>query len=499
MKNKLFGVLLFIETAALLLSALVAGHYHALTGETDLKAFLLSAAITGVVGLSFYLIGSRSKKKLGMKDTFLVVALSWVLFSCFGMLPFLLYGAVDNVTDAFFETMSGFTTTGSTILTNIDDMPHGILFWRSIMQWLGGLGIVVFTLAFIPSVAKGSRKMTLFAAEAPGLSVEKLAPTMQGTARILWIIYILLTGLCAICYRIGPMNTFDAICHAFTTIATGGFSTHQESIGYYHSNYLEYVCAGFMILSGINFAMYYFFVARRFDVLKKNEELKVYLCSIILLTLLFIGLFYVAPSIAGGTENQYASYPSGREDTFRTSLFHVSTMLSNTGFIGQNFNYDMWGMLFVIPTLLMLIVGGCAGSTSGGIKIIRVIVLFKFIKNALKELIHPTGMFSVKISGQTVDEFSVQRVCHFFTMFIILMVLNVIALTATGLDMGDATISFMTCFSNLGIGSGATGPTASFSDLPAASKWILSFDMLIGRLEILTIALLFTPAFWRTK
>ena len=223
MKSKLFGVLLLIEAAALLLTAAVAGYYHRVAGEADFDEFLITAALTGAVGLLLYNLGHDKHQQLQIRDTFMVVALSWVLFSLFGMLPFLLYGTVDNVTDAFFETMSGFSTTGATVLGHIDYQPHGILFWRCLMQWMGGLGVVVFTLAFIPSVAKGSKKMSLFAAEAPGLSVEKLAPTMQATSRLLWIIYIALTLLCALFYYLGPMNRFDAICHALATIATGGF------------------------------------------------------------------------------------------------------------------------------------------------------------------------------------------------------------------------------------------------------------------------------------
>lgn len=214
MKTKLFGVLLLIETAALLFTAAVAGHYHFAAGENDYLYFIQTACITGFCGLVLYFIGRRIKKTLQIKDTFLVVALAWVLFSAFGMLPFLFSDTIDNVTDAFFETMSGFTTTGATVLNNIDSLPHGILFWRSLMQWMGGLGIVVFTLAFLPSVAKGSKKMSLFAAEAPGLNVEKLAPTTQGTSRVLWLIYIILTILCATFYYIGPMGFFDSVCHA---------------------------------------------------------------------------------------------------------------------------------------------------------------------------------------------------------------------------------------------------------------------------------------------
>ena len=500
MKSRLFGVLLFIETAALLLTSMVAWYYHVHNGENDYQAFLITSAITGGVSLMLFLASSRWKTGIDDDDTFLVVSLSWILYSLFGMLPFLLSGAIDNVTDAFFETMSGFTTTGSTILKNVDSQTHGILFWRAIMQWLGGLGIVVFTLAFIPAVTKGSkRKTSLFAAEAPGMSVEKLSPSMHVTSRILWAIYIIMTILCALMYALGPMSVFDAVCHAFTTISTGGYSTHQDSIAYFQSNYIEYVSIGFMIISAINFSMFYFLVAGRWDLLRKNEEVHVYLLSIVVMTLLFIGLFMLAPHLNGVTEQQLANYPKGGKDVFKTSFFHVASMLSNTGYAAQNSNYDLWGMLFIIPTLLMQIVGGCAGSASGGIKMARVIVIFKFIKNALNELIHPTGMFSLKMSGQSVDEVTVRRVCNFLSWFMLLLVLNVLVLTWTGMGLEDASVAFLTCFSNLGMGSGATGPAASLADLPSAAKWILSADMLLGRLEIITVLLIFSRSVWVTK
>lgn len=498
MKSRLFGVLLFIETAALLLTAAVSWFFHVKCGENDYPAFLITAAITGGVGLGLYLFGRWRKKAFDNDDTFVIVSLSWILFSVFGMLPFLLSGSITNVTDAFFETISGFTTTGSTILKNVDDQTHGILFWRAIMQWLGGLGIVVFTLAFIPSVAKGSKKASLFAAEAPGLSVEKLSPSMHVTSRILWGIYIFMTVLCAFLYAMGPMSVFDAVCHAFTTISTGGYSTHQDSLAYYQSNYIEYVAVAFMFLSAINFSMFYFLAAGRWNLIFKNEEVRVYFISIIVMTLFFITLFLVAPRIDGVTEQQLASYPEGGKDLFKTSLFHVTSMLSNTGFSSQNSNYDLWGMLFVIPTLLMQIIGGCAGSASGGIKMVRIVVIVKFIKNALNELIHPTGMYSVKISGQSVDDITVRRVCNFLSWFLILFVINAFVLSWFGMSLEDASVAFLTCFSNLGIGSGATGPGASLADLPTAAKWILSVDMLLGRLEIITVLLIFFKSTWMT-
>lgn len=500
MKSKLFGVLLLIETAALLLTAAVAFHYQRVAGETDARCFVLTAALTGAVGLLLYNIGHTAKKSpLQIRDSFLVVALSWVLFSVFGMLPFLMYGTVDNVTDAFFETMSGFSTTGATILDNIDQQPHGILFWRSMMQWMGGLGVVVFTLAFIPSVAKGSKKMSLFAAEAPGLSVEKLAPTMGATSRLLWIIYIVLTLLCAIAYALGPMNRFDAVCHAFTTIATGGFSTHQASIGYFQSDYIECVCIVFMLLSGINFAMYHFLFNGRFDVIRRNEELRWYLIAILVFTLLIIGRFFFAPHFNLMTDEQLASHPQTWWERIRTSLFHVVALLSNTGFQGSNYDYDLWGRIFLIPTVLMMIVGGCAGSTSGGIKMVRVIVLFRYMKKTVYEMLHSSSVYTVKVAGQIVDDLALKRVLSFFSLFIILFMVNVVALSAMGMTMEDGAISFLTCFSNYGPGSGITGPSGTFDAIPNAAKWLLSFDMVVGRLEIFTILLLFSRSFWQTK
>ena len=500
MKSKLFGVLLLIEAAALLLTAAVAGHYHRVAGEADMDEFLIVAGLTGALGLLFYNIGNMSKQKiLQIRDTFMVVALAWVLMSVFGMLPFLMYGTVDNVTDAFFETMSGFSTTGATVLSHIDYQPHGILFWRCIMQWLGGLGVVVFTLAFIPSVAKGSKKMSLFAAEAPGLSVEKLAPTMGATSRLLWFIYIGLTILCAFCYHLGPMNKFDAVCHAMSTIATGGFSTHQASIGYFQSNYIEYVCIFFMLLSGINFAMYHFLFNGRFNVIRRNEELRWYLFAILGFSLLFIGRFYFAPHFDVISDTQLASHPDSAGERIRTSLFHVVALLSNTGFQGSNYDYDSWGRLFLIPTVAMMIVGGCAGSTSGGIKMARVIVLSKYVNKTIKELIHSSSMYSIKISGQNVDDLSLKRVLSFFSLFIIVFMLNVVVLSATGMPLEDGVVSFLTCFSNYGPGSGITGPSYNFDAIPNAAKWVLSFDMLVGRLEIFTILLLFTRSFWQAK
>lgn len=499
MRSKLFGVLLFIETAALAITAGVSFYYNSVADETDLNCFLIPAAACLVLGTVLYLLGIRKNSRpLRLKDSFQVVTFSWVVFSAFGMIPFLLYGTIDNVSDAFFETMSGFSTTGATVIENIDSQPHGILFWRSLMQWLGGLGIVVFTLAFIPSIAKGSKKMVLFAAEAPGLSVEKLSPKMQNTARSLWIIYIILTAMCAFCYWLGNMSVFDAVCHALTTVATGGFSTHQASIGYFQSSYIEYICSLFMILSGINFAIYHFAFTRRFDLVFRNEEFRCYIQMILVSVVIFFCLFQFAGNFNAVTEEQLAGMPQNWQDKLRTSLFHVATLLSNTGYQAENFNYDSWGLMFLVITFFLMITGGCAGSTSGGIKVIRIIVLYKYMKMAVKECIHPTGMYILKISKQPVETSSVRQVCIFFSLFILVFMGNMVLLSAAGLSLNDSMSAFLTCFSNFGPGSGLTGPDGTFAAVPAAAKWILSLDMLLGRLEIFTVFMLFTRNFWKS-
>ena len=340
--------------------------------------------------------------------------------------------------------------------------------------------------------------MSLFAAEAPGMSVEKLAPTMGATSRVLWMIYIALTLLCAIAYRIGPMNNFDAVCHALTTIATGGFSTHQSSIGYFQSSYLEYICTLFMLLSGINFGMYHFLVVRRFDVIKQNEELRWYIGMIVISVLLFVGLFGLL-SWTGSVDSQTEGFPQTWGERIRSSMFHVVALLSNTGFQCENYDYDLWGRLFLIPTVVLMIIGGCAGSTSGGIKMVRVIVLLKYIRKTVNEMLHSSNVYPVKVSGQTVDDLALKRVLSFFSLFVLLFMANVVMLSAAGMSFEEGAISFLTCFSNYGPGSGVTGPSGTFGNIPEFAKWLLSFDMLVGRLEIFTVLLLFTGSFWRTK
>jgi trk system potassium uptake protein TrkH len=415
------------------------------------------------------------------------------------MLPFIFTGAIDNITDAFFESMSGFTTTGATIMNNIDSQPHGILFWRSMTQWLGGLGIIVLFLAIIPAVNKSSNKTTLFAAEMSGLSVKKLHPKMAVTARHLYLIYMFLTIVCFLVYWAGPMNMYDAACHALTTLSSGGFSTHQSSIGYFNSSYIEYACVIFMIMSGINFSLYYFLSRGDVKYFLKNEELRWFLGVIIVMVAVVTALFYYAPAVSN-VATDTAAYPElPFENRFRAALFHVVTIVSSTGYQGSYYDYTLWGGLFLFPTLLLMLSGSCAGSTSGGIKVIRWMVCLKSIRNTIRQFLHPNAVFTVKVSKEVVSNDILLRTLNFLFFYVIICIVSVIILSICGCQFEESVFNVVTALSNMGPGYKSTGPATTFSDLTVTAKWVMSFLMLVGRLEIYTVLLIFTPTFWNKK
>lgn len=495
MKVRIIGLFLLFEALFMLITSLVSLYYFYKCGDGDVLAMTVSTIITAISG--FVLISAGRNKnpiKYGkqnidtfeLKDSFLIVTITWILFTLFGMLPFLLNGTVDNVTDAFFEAMAGFTTTGSTILNNIDEQPHGILFWRSITQWLGGLGIIVLFLAVMPTLNRNSNKVMMFSAEMSGIGVKKLHPKMMMTARKLLGIYIILTILCGFMYWLGPMNTFDAICHAMTTLSSGGFSTHQASIGYFNSPYIEYVASVFMFASGVNFSLYYFLFTGQGKLFKENEELKWYIGIVIVMTIVMIALFYYAPALDTVSVNE-DSFPDGLEDRFRTSLFHVSAVITSTCFQANNFDYNIWGGLFLIPTFIMMASGACAGSTSGGIKIIREVICLKSINNIFRHLLHPNALFSVKMSNEVVDDDKTRRVVNFLIVFLLLFVLGILLLIISGCSLRESMFNCISALGNSGPGIGTTGPAFSFSELSDMGKWIMSVLMLVGRLEIYTV------------
>ena len=484
----------------MLVTSLVALYYFYKCGDGDVLALTVSTIITAISGFILISAGRKSGRTrheidgFEVKDSFLIVTLTWVVFALFGMLPFLLNGTISSVTDAFFEAMSGFTTTGATVLNNIDEQPHGILFWRSIMQWLGGLGIIVLFLAVMPSLNRSSNKIMMFSAEMSGIGVKKLHPKMMMTARKLLGIYIILTILCGFMYWLGPMSTFDAICHALTTMSSGGFSTHQSSISYFNSPYIEYVASAFMFASGINFSLYYFLFTGQGKLFRENEELRWYIGMVAFMMSIFIMLFYFAPEL-NTIQTQVDSYPQGFENRFRTSLFHVTSIITSTCFQATNYDYDLWGGLFLIPTFIMMASGACAGSTSGGIKIIREVISIKSISNIFRRLLHPNALFSVKVSNEVIDDDKTRRVINFLIIFMLLYILGVLLFLVSGSNLQESMFNCISALGNSGPGTGSTGPSASFSELSDMGKWTMSFLMLIGRLEIYTVLVTFFALF----
>ena len=501
MKARIIGLFLLFEALFMLVSSLVALFYFYRCGDGDVLALTVSTIITAISGFILISAGRKNGKpnkkdidNFEVKDSFLIVTLTWIVFAIFGMLPFLLNGTVSTVTDAFFEAMSGFTTTGSTLLNNIDEQPHGILFWRSIIQWLGGLGIIVLFLAVMPSLNRSSNKIMMFSAEMSGIGVKKLHPKMMMTARKLLGIYIILTILCGFMYWLGPMSTFDAVCHALTTMSSGGFSTHQASISYFNSSYVEYVASAFMFASGINFSLYYFLFTGQGKLFRENEELRWYIGAVVIMMAIFITLFYFAPEVKT-VQTQVDSYPQGFENRFRSSLFHVTSIITSTCFQATNYDYDLWGGMFLIPTFIMMASGACAGSTSGGIKIIREVISLKSISNVFRHLLHPNALFSVKVSNEVIDDDKTRRVVNFLVIFILLYVIGVLLFIISGSNLQEAMFNCISALGNSGPGTGRTGPSASFSEVSNMGKWTMSFLMLVGRLEIYTVLVTFFALF----
>ena len=482
-------MLIIMESFFLLLSMVVA----LLNGEEAWVSFLLTALGTIAVGALCVFISRRGEqKRMRRADNFLIVSLSWIIFSIVGMVPYLCQTDMD-VASAFFETMSGFTTTGATCINEIDVLPKSLLFWRALTQWIGGLGIVVFSFALIPVYEM--KNSNIYSAEVTGLGLDKLRPKIGATARRVLLIYLILTSACAFCYWIGPMNLYDAVCHAFTTIATGGFSTHSESIAYFHSSYIEYVASLFMVVSSINFSLYYYMTIRRNRVLFQNEEVRVFLSYISIAVVIFMLLFYFAPV----PESAEDLLPKGFEETFRSALFHVSSVATSTGFSAQKFDYVAWGASFWMPTVVIMAIGSCAGSTAGGIKVIRIIICAKSAFNELIQMLHPRAVLGVRVNKQIVPDHKVRQALIFVFIYFLLVVIAMTCYSLLGADVDTALGSSISMLSNVGPATGATGPASTFANVPAPGKWLMSAYMLIGRLEIFTVLFLLMPNYWKDR
>ena len=473
---RIIGILLLLETVMFLCCSGVSYYY----GEGDLAAFWKAGAITAGAGLLFAALGREGEHQLTRRDGYVLVSFAWVAFSLFGMLPFYIGGYIPDITNAFFETMSGFSSTGATILDDIESLPHGILFWRSMTQRIGGLGIIIFTIAVLPIF--GVSGLQVFAAEASGPTHDKVHPRIGITAKWIWSIYAGITGILVALLMLGGMNWFDSICHAFATTGTGGFSTKQASVAYYNSPYIEYVISTFMFVSGINFTLLLLFVNRKFKKFIGNAELKWYFWSVVSFTAVIAVVLY------------YTS-PMGVEESFRKSLFQVISLQTSTGFATDDYMTwppVLWGLLTII-----MVMGACAGSTTGGLKCIRMVILSKVSRNEFKHIIHPNAVLPVRINKQVIPPSIVSTVLAFCFLYLIIIIISVLLMMAMGIGAEEAVGCVISSIGNMGPGLGECGPAYSWNALPDIAKWLLAFLMLLGRLELFTVLLLFTPAFWK--
>ena len=486
---KIFGSLLYLEATLMSLCLLVAIYYHG----TDIASFLLTVIITALCGLLLRHLGKDADNNMSRRDAYFVVTMAWVLFSIFGMIPFIIpnFSFTDishstmqsfSLTDAFFETMSGFTTTGATIIDDVEALPKALLFWRSLTQWIGGLGIVFFTIAVLPSMVGGSVKV--FSAEATGPIRSKLHPRLSTGAKWIWAVYLFLTVACMFSYMACGMDWFDAINYSMTSTATGGFATTNGSLASFHSPAEEYVCTIFCFFAGINFMLLYASVAKlRIKDLFRNSEFRFYLFIIIIAT-----IFIMAELI---TRNNYDV-----EHAFRSSIFQVVSFVTSTGLF--NDDAGKWPHVTWIVLAVLMFIGGCSGSTSGGIKSIRAVMIFKNMRNEFRQLLHPNAILPLKINGVNVPMSKRTTLLSFMSLYLILSIICAFVMTASGIDHTNAVTITLSCLGNTGPTLGLEiGPTMSWSMLPTFAKWMCAFLMLVGRLELFTVLVIFTPAFWK--
>lgn len=486
--SKIMGILLIIE-GFFMLSSLgfsawydpdCLSHLRFFDPAHDFLPLLVSGSGILLLGLILWFSNKKlDQNSIGKREGYIIVSMAWVVISLFGAIPFILAGTTSSYTDAFFETMSGFTTTGASVFTDIEALPKGILFWRSMTHWIGGMGIIVLSLAILPILGIGG--MQLFVAEVPGVTPDKLHPRITQTAQRLWMIYVLLTLVQTILLLLGGMNLFESLCHAFGTMATGGFSTRNDSIAGF-SPYIQYVIIVFMILAGMSFTLHYFVLKGQFKKLINNEELKHYLIILAVSTLLItLALVFM--------QNQ----PAAR--AFRDSLFQVVSVVTTTGFITSD--YLMWPYFTWFLIFLLMFTGGMAGSTGGGIKIVRIMLLFKNSAVELKRIVHPQAILPVRINGKAISQNIIFNVLAFFLIYIIIFAFGSLFMSMIGLEFESAVGAVAACLGNIGPGLANVGPVFNYGHVPDSGKWALSFFMLLGRLELFTVLILFSSHFWR--
>ena len=474
------GALLLIEAVFMALALGVSLWY----GEADSGVFLLSTIITLLAGVIGLLVGRHAESRMGEREGYVIVAMVWVVFSAFGLMPYYLSGQVPSLTDAWFESMSGFTTTGATIIPDLEVITHGLLFWRSLTQWIGGMGIIVLSIAILPIF--GLNGMQLYAAEVTGLTYEKLSPRIADTAKMMWSIYLLLTITEVLALWLCGMNVFDAVCHSFSTIATGGFSTHNNSLEYYDSAAIHYTVTLFMFISGINFVLLIYLLRGKARNLLQDEEVRWYSVAVALFAVaLTVGLYIARPGWSGVE----------MERAFRDSLFTVISSMTSTGYTISDYMY--WPVVAWVVIFFLMLTGACAGSTAGGIKWVRLAIIMKNGVAEFQRRIHPNAIIPVKLNEKAVPQQTINNIMAFLIFYVFIIVITVVIFCASGVNFDESIGAAVSAIGDVGISIGQFGPAGTYAEFPMVAKWVMSFVMLIGRLEIFTVLLLFTRALWR--
>ncbi len=477
---KILSGLMFFVGICLIIPAIISLlHHH--DGEFERLVIISFASMS--LGLTAFKTLKPKSNELTHKDGFFIVSGGWILFSFVGALPFYFSKYFHSFADAFFESASGFTTTGSTILTNIEAVAPSLLFWRSLIQWLGGMGIIVLTIAILPFLEIGG--MQMYQAEVPGPTKDKLTPRIEDTAKLLWIVYFLFTVVEIILLMLGGMSLYDSVCHAFTTMATGGFSTKNASIAAYNSAYIDYVITFFMFCAGINFSLHYQLLFKKnFKVFLKNTEVKFYIFISLVSTLILTVSLII--------NNNYDTI----SNAFRYAVFQAVSIVTTTGYGTADF--EKWSYLCQFLLVILMLVGGCAGSTGGGIKHIRIFVYLKYTFNQIFKIIHPSSVKHLKLEGKILDVSIVSSIISFIALYFLVFTCSSILLLAFGgQDIVTSLSAVIATLSNIGPGLGNVGPVDNFSGFTDTGKYILSFCMIVGRLEFYTVLVMLHPDFWK--
>jgi trk system potassium uptake protein TrkH len=468
---RIAGIILLCEAALMAAPVIVGLIYH----EPDsVIAFLITMAVTAAVGLAMFFL-NRSHGQVFQREGFVIVTAGWLLISIFGCVPFVISGSIPNVVDAFFETISGFTTTGASILSDVEALSNSMLFWRSFTHWVGGMGVLAFVMILAPLL--GTRNNYLLQAETPGPESDKLVPKARSTVKILYGIYFGMTLVLVLLLMAGGMSLFDSLIHSFGTAGTGGFSNYSDSVGHFRSGYIEMVIGVFMLLFGVNFKIHYFLLLKRKLSILKNEEL---------ITYIFITVFATVTIMV----SIFRMFPSGWE-AFRAAFFQVSSILTSTGFSTANF--DIWPQYPRTLLLVLMLIGACAGSTGGGFKVARLVLIAKAAKRGVNRLVHPKAIKAIRMDGKTVDEIVLSNAGVYLILYIFIMVISVVILSLDNVTFEENLSSVTACFNNIGPAYGAMGPVGNYGGLSILSKLVLSFDMLAGRLEIMPLMILLLP------